>query len=190
MKKFFALLLAAVMLLSAAAFAEEDEVIEVTDYVATELGEEDILSFTILMDALPEGYEMVTYPVDGALYAGFMCEGNPVEYLVSVAHDELLDNYTLVIADLSVEAYTNAIAYLGVADEFVNPEFSFTKTSHGTDVIIVNENGASTDSVELISVYEGYVITMIVMKYEGEVTQEDVDIALQLLSDMWFVPAE
>lgn len=194
MKKFLALLLAAVMLLSAVAFAEEIEEVEgieeVTDYVTTDLSEDEIVSFDILMDALPEGYEMIKRPVDGALYVFFGSDESDIAYYVSVAPDEMFDNYTLVIADMSAEEYAAAMDRLSAADDFVNPQFSFAKTSHGTDVIIINEaDDNSDDEVELISIYEGYIVTMSILKSEP-ITEEDIAVALQLLSDMWFVPAE
>ena len=191
MKKFFAVLLAAVMLLSMTAVAEEIEevegIIEVTDSVEGTLDEDQLLNFDILMDKLPEGYEMIKVPVDGSLYAFFGNDNADIVYYVSVAPDEMFDGYTMVLADLNAEEYANAIAYIGAADDFVNPEFSFTKTAYGTDVIIVNEaDDDSDDEVELISIYEGYIITMSIVKNEP-ITDEDIAAALQLLSDMWIV---
>lgn len=191
MKKFFAVLLAAVMLLSMTAFAEEIEevegIIEVTDSVEGTLDEDQLLSFDILMDKLPEGYEMIKVPVDGSLYAFFGNDNADIVYYVSVAPDEMFDGYTMVLADLNAEEYANAIAYIGAADDFVNPEFSFAKTAYGTDVIIVNEaDDDSDDEVELISIYEGYIITMSIVKNDS-ITDEDIAAALQLLSDMWIV---
>ena len=191
MKKFFAVLLAAVMLLSMTAFAEEIEevegIIEVTDSVEGTLDEDQLLSFDILMDKLPEGYEMIKVPVDGSLYAFFGNDNADIVYYVSVAPDEMFAGYTMVLADLNAEEYANAIAYIGAADDFVNPEFSFAKTAYGTDVIIVNEaDDDSDDEVELISIYEGYIITMSIVKNDS-ITDEDIAAALQLLSDMWIV---
>ena len=194
MKKFFAVLLAAMMLLSMTAFAEEIEevegIIEVTDSEEGTLDEDQLVSFDILMDKLPEGYEMIKVPVDGSLYAFFGSDDADIVYYVSVAPDEMFAGYTMVIADLSAEEYANAIAYIGAADDFVNPKFSFAKTAYGTDVIIVNEaDDNSDDEVELISIYEGYIITMSIVKNEP-ITDEDIAAALQLLSDMWIVGIE
>ena len=191
MKKFFAVLLAAVMLLSMTAVAEEIEevegIIEVTDSVEGTLDEDQLVNFDILMDKLPEGYEMIKVPVDGSLYAFFGNDNADIVYYVSVAPDEMFAGYTMVLADLNAEEYANAIAYIGAADDFVNPEFSFAKTAYGTDVIIVNEaDDDSDDEVELISIYEGYIITMSIVKNEP-ITDEDIAAALQLLSDMWIV---
>ena len=191
MKKFFAVLLAAVMLLSMTAFAEEIEevegIIEVTDSEEGTLDEDQLLSFDILMDKLPEGYEMIKVPVDGSLYAFFGNDNADIVYYVSVAPDEMFAGYTMVLADLNAEEYANAIAYIGAADDFVDPQFSFAKTAYGTDVIIVNEaDDDSDDEVELISIYEGYIITMSIVKNDS-ITDEDIAAALQLLSDMWIV---
>ena len=191
MKKFFAVLLAAVMLLSMTAIAEEIEevegIIEVTDSVEGTLDEDQLVNFDIMMDKLPEGYEMIKVPVDGSLYAFFGNDNADIVYYVSVAPDEMFDGYTMVLADLNAEEYANAIAYIGAADDFVNPEFSFAKTAYGTDVIIVNEaDDDSDDEVELISIYEGYIITMSIVKNDS-ITDEDIAAALQLLSDMWIV---
>lgn len=191
MKKFFAVLLAAVMLLSMTAVAEEIEevegIIEVTDSVEGTLDEDQLVNFDIMMDKLPEGYEMIKVPVDGSLYAFFGNDNADIVYYVSVAPDEMFAGYTMVLADLNAEEYANAIAYIGAADDFVDPQFSFAKTAYGTDVIIVNEaDDDSDDEVELISIYEGYIITMSIVKNDS-ITDEDIAAALQLLSDMWIV---
>ena len=191
MKKFFAVLLAAVMLLSMTAVAEEIEevegIIEVTDSVEGTLDEDQLVNFDIMMDKLPEGYEMIKVPVDGSLYAFFGNDNADIVYYVSVAPDEMFAGYTMVLADLNAEEYANAIAYIGAADGFVDPQFSFAKTAYGTDVIIVNEaDDDSDDEVELISIYEGYIITMSIVKNDS-ITDEDIAAALQLLSDMWIV---
>ena len=107
--------------------------------------------------------------------------------IVALPENVSADAFNAALADLNAEEYATAIAYIGAADDFVNPEFSFAKTAYGTDVIIVNEaDDDSDDEVELISIYEGYIIAMSIVKNDS-ITDEDIAAALQLLSDMWIV---
>lgn len=186
MKKLIALLMALMMLLSVSAFAEE-EVEEVTDSTPTTLEVDDILDFSIQMDALPEGYELELIPVEGDLYAIFSSTDEAAcQYLASVAYSEQFDIYTLHLDELSEEQLSQMTEYL--SQGYHDPVITFDKTAHGTDVILINENGAGDDYAEYITIYEGYFVSITALK-DTDLTQEDIAIALQLLSDLWIVPA-
>ena len=192
MKKLIALLLAAVMMLCSVSFAEETaETIEaqpVTEEIdLPDVEDDEILNFNITMDKLPEGYVINTYPVDGAVYATFVNENSPVVYFVSVAHSEEFFGYTLNVAELTEEQKANVAEVFSL--DFYNPDISFVKTAHGTDVIMIDENNYSYDCVEYVTVYDGYIITLDALRNEGKLSEEELATALQLLSDMWVVPA-
>ena len=188
MKKLFAILLAVSMLLTMTALAEEEgQVVEVDEEAATQLILDDVLNFDITMDAIPEGYTMEKKEQDGVLYAFFTGEGK-TDITVSVAHSELFDGFTLVLDELTDEDTANMIS--GLCEGFFNASVSFTKTTHGTDLIVVNENDVETDYVTIVAIYEGYIIGAELFNDEGEVAQADIDTAVQIISDMWFVKAE
>lgn len=184
MKKLLAILMALLLALTLSAAAEEAE--EVTDAPSTTLESDEILDFTIEMDALPEDYQVEIIPMDGDLYAVFSSESNPTLYLASVAYSELFGIYTLKTDELTEEQLEEMKTFL--SDGYADPSFSFDKTAHGTDVILVNENGSGDDYAEYITIYEGYFVSIGVVK-DTELTQEDLATALQLLSDLWIVPA-
>lgn len=185
MKKIVALLMALLMALSASALAENEiEAVEESSPTTLEVG--DILDFTIQMDALPEGYALEVTPIDGDLYASFYKDDESCQYLASVAYSELFDIYTLKIEELTEEELEQMKAFL--SGGYNDPVFSFDKTAHGTDVILINENGAGDDYAEYITIYEGYFVSVAVVK-DSELTEEDLAIALKLMSDLWIVPA-
>ena len=185
MKKIVALLMALLMALSVCALAEEEaEAVENAETTTLEV--DQILDFTIRMDELPEGYELEVTPVDGDLYARFYKDDASCQYLVSVAYSELFDIYTLKIDELTEEEMEQMKAFL--SQGYHDPSFSFDKTAHGTDVILVNENGAGDDWAEYIAIYEGYFISIAIVK-DTDLTEEDLATALKVLSDLWIVPA-
>ena len=197
MKKLLALVLALLMLTSVA-FAEdtaemteldlsevESLIEEVADYIATALDPEDVVNFTIAMDALPEGYTMETAEVGSTLYATFTKDADSVQFMASITYSELFDGYTLNVDDLSAEEL-NAEMQEMLGDSYALPEFSFVTTSHGTDVVLVNETGAESDYAEYVTIYQGYMVTVALVK-DSELSDADLALGLQLLSDMWFV---
>lgn len=197
MKKFLALLLAAMMLfgtVSAFAEGEDAEVVgdveAVTDYVGTELEADELLDFNIAMDAIPEGYTMETFALDGDLYAIFSNEEdeNAISYVASIAFSEMFDGYTFSKDAMSEEELANMVAMLIEDSDLTNPAYSFVQTSHGTDAIMIDDNDGATDTVELITIYQGYFISIVLVK-NGTLTEDDCAAGLKLLSDMWIVPA-
>jgi len=190
MKKLIALLLALAMLCSVAAFAEETEVAEIAEPgVSVEL--DQIVDFSLKLDAIPEGYVYDEYTVDGMIYFTL---SNPDDedaliYAGSVAFSEEFDGYTLVVADLTEEQIAQMEAMI-VGDEWLAPTFAFDKTAHGTDVIIVNENDGISDYAEIVTIYQGYFITISLLKAEGQIADSDIAAGVQAMSDIWIVAAE
>lgn len=182
MKKIFAILLALCLLLTITAVAEE----KADDEVGTTMEMNEFFTFDISMDAIPEGYTMQTGTQDGIAYAIFTCE-NKATITVNVAHSEEFDGYTMVLDELTAEQKDNMVANL--TEDFYKPVVTYTKTTHGTDLIIVNENEVESDSVQITGIYDGYFINCEVYDLDAEVSQEAIDTAVQIISNMWFVPA-
>ena len=77
---------------------------------------------------------------------------------------------------------------LGLMEGYNDAEVTWLKTAHDTDVVLLNENDAVMDFAELVTLYHGYVIDLMIIPEDGEVvTGIDVENAMQFLSDMDFV---
>ena len=105
-----------------------------------------------------------------------------------VAHSEIFDGYTINLAELTEEQVAEMTETL--AEDFTEAEISYTKTAYGTDLIVVDENGLYTDVCDIVTIYDGYVVSACILNVNGEITEDDKAVAIQLLSDMWFVKAE
>lgn len=182
MKKMIAALLALMMLFSVAAFAED------AGASYADLG--DAVKNALDDDHVPAGYQYYQEEVDGVVYFTLLPADDELKplYMGSVAHSEEFDDYTLNVASLNDEQLDQMKAVLG--DDLFNPSFSFSKTAHGLDLLIMNENDVATDIAEIMTVYHGYIITVSAFTLEGELTQADIDLAIQYLFDRWTVDAE
>lgn len=179
MKKLTALILALLMLCSVA-FAEETAAEEAT---AT-LDAEEIINFDVTMDEIPEGYAMSKEVVAGRTVLTFSNDSTFIG--ISVAYSDMFEGYTLKLAEMSEDdkAAMQAICSEG----YSNPVFSETQTSHGTDLIVINESDVETDYADVFTIYEGYFINASMLK-DSELTDDDLALAVKLLSDLWIVPA-
>ncbi|MCQ2453309.1 MAG: hypothetical protein MJ136_01835 [Clostridia bacterium] len=166
MKKFLAIL-AVLCLLCCTAFAEE-------------------ANYVINMDAIPEGYTLEQESYNGELYYTFTSEKEDMPvYYGSVAFSEIFDGYTLSVENLTDEEKAQVEELF--SGDLNAPEFDFSrKTTHGTDLIILCETGAESGTVEIVTIWQGYFITIGVYT-EGEVTAEMIDTAITILSDLWVV---
>ncbi|MGN0996935.1 MAG: hypothetical protein ACI4PG_08490 [Candidatus Ventricola sp.] len=183
MKKCFAMLLAALMLLSCG--LAEDQADEVmTDENAV------YIDFDIRMDKLPEGYTYYTEEAGGSLFAVFYKEDErheadktaPAIY-VSVAHADDFSGITLNM-DVSDEQLLEIEEKL--AADYNDPSIEIRQTDYGTKVICITENDAQTDYADLLTIWNGYFITVGLQKTE-QIVDEDMDLALQIVSDLWIV---
>lgn len=170
MKKLLALLLS-LMMLSCAAFAEEIP----ADAIS--------LSYTVMMDSVPEGYTMEVIETDFGVFLDF-ATGNDddAEYFVSVAADEAYEDYTLAAEDMESESIQALIASMSI--EYNDPSIEYLCTEHGTPVIFVNENGLTGDYGDMFTIWHGYFIGVTLLK-TSDLTETDVARSLKLLSDLW-----
>ena len=64
-------------------------------------------------------------------------------------------------------------------------------TAEGTKLIIVDENSEHDEYAEVFTVYQGYFIGLLLEPAgDVQVSQEELDMAVQFLSDMQFVHTE
>lgn len=185
MKKRFAMLFAALLLLGCSlALAEEqpDEIMMDENAV--------YIDFDIRMDQLPEGYTYYTEEGGGSLFAVFYKEDEnheadetaPAIY-VSVAHADDFSDVTLNM-DITDEQLLEIEEKL--ADDYNDPSIDIRETDYGTKMICITENDAQTDYADLITIWNGYFITIGIQKTE-QITDEDMELALRIASDLWIV---
>ena len=184
MKKMLAILCAMMMVLAIApVWAEEAE-------ETVEIGQQ-VQDFSITM-TVPEGYVSSQYYVEGNMYVSVTDENDitasPI-YVITIAYSEEYDGQTLsVLSDEEKEAF---IAQMGV--EMNNPVFSQKETGNGSAVFFLEDD---VEDAELsfaigMSVYEGYVVNMYITPAEDRaLSDEDIALGLQILTDLWFVAAE
>ena len=188
MKKCFAMLLAALMLLGCGSAVCE----ELHDEVVTEENAVKI-DFAIKMDHLPEGYTYDTEESGGSLYAVFYKENEsheadttaPVIY-VSVAHADGFSGFTL---DMDVTDEQLLEIEQTLAADYNSPSIEIRETSYGTKMICITENDAQTDYADMITIWNGYFITVGIQK-EEQIVDEDMELALRIVSDLWVVEKE
>lgn len=188
MKKCFAMLLAALMLLGCGLAVAEEQHAEVSM-------DEDTaqIHFTIEMDRLPEGYAYYTEESGGSLFAVFYKEnenheadGTAPAIYVSVAYADGFSGVTLN-SDVTDEQMLEIEQTL--AADYNDPSIEIRETRYGTRMICITENDAQTDYADMITIWNGYFITVGIQKTE-QIVEEDMELALQIVSDLWVVDKE
>ncbi|MDD3336033.1 MAG: hypothetical protein PHI98_11025 [Eubacteriales bacterium] len=180
MKKIFALLLALAMMLGmTTAMATES-----TDEVALQQLQAD---FDVTC-VVPDGYTMQEHRFDDTIYVYFAPdEEDKTEFVASIAYSEAYDGITL--NDMSEEDKKQLLDTMD--DDFNVPEIHDLTTENGTQVYIVNETGAENDDADCsfasgFTIYKGYFIQIFVTRGDyDKLTQDDIDLAMKILSDMW-----
>lgn len=173
MKKFIALLLAAMLLMGVTcAVAEKVEVAQAT------------ADFDVTM-VIPEGYAMTEDRNNGNLYINVMPEDEAAAgYYISIGYSEEYDGDTL--SELSDEEAEQISEIL--KESFANPSFEQTLTAEGTMVYVFRETEGESDWALAVTVYKGYFIAVQIEKADySQLCDEDVQRAIDLLSDMHFV---
>lgn len=190
MKKTIAVLLCLMMLLSCAAMAEAP---------ATEkesMGAVSVNGAFELKCAIPEGYALnvLTNESDN-VFATVSSEADEKPMIfISIAYNDMYYGVER-LNDLDEEAIA-VITDTFMEDDTV--EISKMTTAYGTDLLVIKENRDDTDYVDFYTVYKGYEIELVLTHVtpaepgkEDEftpVTDEEIQMAVQFLSDLDFVP--
>ena len=172
MKKRIALVLAALFLLVAAlpCFADAEE--------------KPYIDFAIKMDKIPEGYTFDTQENGGSLFATFTSDDPEAAVIyVSVAYSDAFAGYTLT-SDLTEEQMEEA--KLALTGDYNVPTMEFYETDYGTTLLAITENDAQSDYADFVTVWHGYFIVIALQK-TSYLTDEDLELARQIASDMWIV---
>ena len=184
MKKIFALLLS-LMLLCGAAMAEESG--------KTVLASVNMNGAFELRCSLPEGYEIEEFSKEDAQQIWVIRgpEDKPLMTL-SIAFDEMHADIAR-LNDLTAEQKAELEATWSEEDLVT---VSYTTTDHGTELMCVQENRDTVDYVDFYTIYNGYDVEFVVISPVAEdgtsqgLTEEQIRMAVQFLSDMDFIPLE
>ena len=181
MKKSLAILLVFALLLGcAAAVAETAE----KTYLATV----DMNGAFQLQCALPEGYEIEEIESTSASYiALFKADGNRPLLTLSIAYNELYSN-VFRMNDLDAETLAAIEASFRAEDDV---KISYTETSYGSKLMMIQEADGSVDYVDFYSVYLGYEIEIVVVaQNENGLTDAQIQMVVDFLSELDFVASE
>ena len=180
MKKLFALLLALTMLCGAVALAEETvELQQTADFDVTAV--------------IPEGYKMQEDKLDNTVYLYFSGDGDDTktEFVISMSHSDVEGYADKTLNDLPEEDKKARVEMMST--DFASPEVHDLTTEHGTQVYLINEAAAKDDDADVsyaigFSLYQGYFVQIYVQHEDYDVlTQDDLDLAMSILSGIWFV---
>lgn len=185
MKKLFALLLSLAMLLGCCTALAETP-------AKTELGTINMNGAFKLQCALPENYEInITSKDDEGMLAVVQTEDRtkPIMFLI-IEFDELYYDVARMNDMTEDQLQTIIDTFTGDGDEVT---VSYRETSHGTKLMIVQEAVDTVDYLAIVSVYEGYMIEFDMMTgvdAEGGLSEEQIQMCIDFLSDLDFIPEE
>ena len=183
MKKAIAIMLCLALLLGcAAAVAETAE--------KTYLGTVKMRGAFTLQCALPEGYVIDEIESSDAAYIAMISadENRPI-LVLSIAFNELYSDVERM-NDLDAETLAQIEKSFQTEDEV---EITYTETAYGTKLMVVKEVDEQVDYVDIYSIYKGYEVEIVVLAMdEGNVglTDEQIQMVIDFLSELDFVSAE
>lgn len=171
MKKLTAVLLSLMLILSAGLSLAEGSVVQMG------------LNYDITID-VPAGYTMNRIPKGDMVMAEFIPDdAAAATYTLAIVYSEEFGDYTL--NDLSAEEAANMEAVLTA--DYADAAISFPTTAVGTKLIQVDEQGAESDFGAVLTIYHGYFVEIDVEKAEGELTEADFQMAVDLMSSLQLV---
>lgn len=140
---------------------------------------------------LPEGYDLQVVNVRGGKIVASVLPQDmtkPQLYL-SIAYDEMYGDVKRM-NDLTDEQ----LAVLEATyTEMNDVEISYQNTGHGTKLLIAREVGTDTDFVDILSIYEGYMIEFNMTPNPNAanqtLTNAQIGMCIDFLTDLDFVPA-
>ena len=187
MKKIIALVLSLALLLGCASALAETE--------KTYTGEFNVDDQFTIKWVAPEGYvvEDVRSGNPGTMIARLVpAEGNedkPI-MLMSIAFDEQYAEVSR-LNDLDAETLAEIEATFKEEDEV---EITYMETAYGTKLMMIRETEDKVDYIDFFTIYLGYQVEFVMTKSSEEgdafITDEQIQTAIQFLSDVDFVPAE
>ena len=140
---------------------------------------------------LPEGYDLQVVNVRGGkIVASVLSQDmtKPQLYL-SIAYDDLYGNVQRM-NDLNDEQLA---ALEATFTEMNDVEITYQNTGHGTKLMIAREVGSDTDFVDILSIYNGYLIEFNMTPNPNAanqtLTNAQIGMCVDFLTDLDFIPA-
>lgn len=165
----------------------------VADNGKTDLGVIDINGAFSLQCKLPEGYSIQTVrSANDQLLAVVSSEDLSKPLLqLAVAYDEAYAHVDR-LNDLDDEAF--AVLEKTFTDDNPLVEITYSDTGLGTRLMIAKQNDAGDDFLDFMSIYKGYFVECVLVPSESAevkgLTDEQIQMCIDFLTDMDFVPAD
>ena len=157
----------------------------------TNLGSVTVNGEFTLQANMMEGYSFHISSMDNILLTGIISSEDPTRPVLqlSVSFDESMADVERM-NDLGEED----LALLEQSFRDMNEvEISYTETTHGTKLMVVKEIGEDRDFVDFFSIYKGYSIEFVIVAgpeaQDTSLSEEQIQMCIQFLSDLDFVPA-
>ena len=191
MKKTIAVLLCLMMLFSCAAMAETAAVEKES------IGSVSVDGAFELKCAIPEGYTLnvLSNENDRVLALISSEDESKPDLILSIAYNDMYYGVER-LNDLDEEARAAIVDSFTEEDQV---EISTMTTAYGTELLVIKENKDQVDYVDFYTIYKGYEVEMVLTHATAEdseaedaeivpVTEEEIQLAVQFLSDLDFVP--
>lgn len=184
MKKIAAMLLSLILLLGCAAGTAEGAVEKIVFGTLHANGE-----FT-LKGVLPEGYRIYPFEQDDSALISFIRAEDPArpEMILSIACDEIYSDVAR-LNDLSDEELAVLEKTFTDTDPYAN--ITYDETAHGTRLLICRTVAEAYDYMDILSIYQGYMIELIMQPGKGAaeqaLTEEQTAACINLLSELEFI---
>lgn len=180
MKRLLPMLLALTLLTTGAALADK-----------TQMGSVSVQNAFTLQCALPEGYTLTPEANESGYYAATLepADAAKPKLRLTVAFDELLAGVERM-NDLDDAALAKIGQTFSEEDQV---EISYMETAHGTKVMVVKETHEDVNYVDFYTIYQGYEVEIVMTsssEQPGGITEEQIRMAMDFLSELDFVPVK
>ncbi len=133
---------------------------------------------------VPEGYAYEEQWVNQTTYLAYLTPEDPQELraMFTIALSELYDGRTL--NDFAEDEVSELIAIF--QEHYDEPEHWITETGMGTKLILIREKSDADPHVEIITVYKGYEVAVLIEPGVSGITLTDaqIQLAIDFLTDM------
>lgn len=157
----------------------------------TDLGYVDANGYYLLRGKIPAGYTAkIRHAYRDQLVVEMTSEDAEMPYmLLSVAYDEAFGQIARM-NDMDDDALTALENTFTQVDPTVS--LSFGDTGLGTRLLVAGQNDGFMDYMNVMSIYQGYMVEIIMLPGEaaGTMKEADLDLCVQVLTDLDFVGAE
>ena len=183
MKRMLAIVLCLIMALSCAAIAETAE--------KQSMGTVTMNGAFELKGVIPDGYELIVIAQEDAYYLALVISEDPAKPIltISIGFEELMSEVKR-LNDIDDEGLAKIEETFTEMDTV---EISYTETAFGTKVMVIKEIDDEVDFIDFYTVYNGYELEFVLSagpEAEGGITEEQIQMVIDFMSDMDFIPLD